>query len=348
MKNFKAEIVFVLFSLLLLMLSASGCSCSENIPLSGFDEGSSTSRDRSSSSADVPGSNGSSSNHASNGLLTAGSVDDHLNFEHFKKFLQKTRSSTLGLPDFSPKQASPRFSKPGSVSSQLDLAFVIDTTGSMSDELNYITSELSYIVEQVRQRFPKLALRYALVVYRDDGDAYVSKEYNFTNLLLDFRKEMSIQRADGGGDHPEAVHKGLERASQLSWQNNATRVAFWIADAPPHDRHMKETMTLFQTLQKMNVRLYPIAASGAQEKAEYIMRAGAFLTGGQYLFLTDDSGIGNSHAEPNVLCYHVEKLKDVMIRMIQSEVSSQRLQPKPDQIIRTVGSVKDGKCMPQK
>jgi hypothetical protein len=30
------------------------------------------------------------------------------------------------------------------------------------------------------------------------------------------------------------------------------------------------------------------------------MRAAALVTGGQYLFLTDDSGVGDAHGEPHI------------------------------------------------
>ena len=40
------------------------------------------------------------------------------------------------------------------------------------------------------------------------------------------------------------------------------------------------------------------------------MRAMAAATQSRYLFLTDDSGIGNPHAPPAIDCYRVTKLAD--------------------------------------
>ena len=67
------------------------------------------------------------------------------------------------------------------------------------------------------------------------------------------------------------------------------------------------------------------------------MRSCAMLTGGQFLFLTDDAGVGNSHAEPHIPFYHVQKLDRLMIRMITSELAGRRLDPERDEIMRTVG-----------
>lgn len=55
--------------------------------------------------------------------------------------------------------------------------------------------------------------RFALIVYRDQGDQYVSRRFDFTNSLDDLRSELSRQRAAGGGDMPEAVHIALEQAA---------------------------------------------------------------------------------------------------------------------------------------
>ena len=58
---------------------------------------------------------------------------------------------------------------------------------------------------------------------------------------------------------------------------------------------------------------------------------------GQYLFLTDHSGVGNPHAEPHVPDYQVERLDRLMIRMIASELSGKRFAA--DEVI----AVEDGK-----
>ena len=46
------------------------------------------------------------------------------------------------------------------------------------------------------------------------------------------------------------------------------------------------------------------------------------MTGGKYVFRTHDSGVGESHEEPDITGYQVEKLNDLMVREIRSFVAS--------------------------
>jgi hypothetical protein len=223
---------------------------------------------------------------------------------------------------------------------QLDLVLVLDTTGSMRDELEYLKSEIKSIATAVDHQFPGVDKRYGLVVYRDEGmgDEYVTRSFPLTSSLAEFRENLAAQSAAGGGDYPEAMHRGLEDVVQLSWRDgNSARVLFLVADAPPHTQFADRTMKAVDTLRKKGVAIYPVAASGADDACEFIMRTAALLTGGQYLFLTNDSGIGDAHAEPHIPYYHVERLDKLMVRMIASELSGKRIEPRAGDILRTVG-----------
>ncbi|MBI3408551.1 MAG: VWA domain-containing protein [Planctomycetes bacterium] len=220
----------------------------------------------------------------------------------------------------------------------LDLAIVLDTTGSMGDELVYLKAEIGGIVDAVHKKFPEVQKRFALVLYRDDGDEYVVRRFDFNDSLAQFQKNLAAQSANGGGDYPEAMHRGLEEANQLRWRENDTaRVLFLIADAPPHAQHMGRTLAAANGLRKKGVAVYPVACSGYDQACEFVMRSCAMLTGSQFLFLTDDSGVGNSHAEPTIPYYQVERLERLMVRMITSELSGQHIPPSSGEIIRTVG-----------
>lgn len=225
----------------------------------------------------------------------------------------------------------------------LDVALVIDTTGSMGDELEYLTTELEAIVSEVNASYPNTSIRFALVVYRDIGDEYVVRSFGFTERVREMRGWLEDQYAGGGGDYPEAMEQALNTALELNWRGGQTsRVLILNADAPPHDENLKETIQLAKVAAQSGIRIYPLAASGVADTAEYVMRILAATTGGRYLFLTDDSGVGNEHAEPKIPCYVVTRLDQLMVRILSSELSGQRVEARPGDIIRTSGGEQQG------
>lgn len=229
--------------------------------------------------------------------------------------------------------------------SAIDIAFVIDTTGSMGDEIVYLQDEIQDIVADVEQKFAGVSLRFALIVYRDEGDAYVVKHFDFTDSVAVFEADLDAHGADGGGDFPEAMDQALERIPQLGWRTgDVARMAVLVADAPPHEEHAQATVDAFDPLRGLGIKLYPVAASGVDPRAEFLMRLGAQATGGRYMFLTDDSGIGGAHMEPTIPCYQVRKLTDVLVYQIASELSGERAPVPDEQVIREVGDPEGGVC----
>ena len=95
-----------------------------------------------------------------------------------------------------------------------------------------------------------------------------------------------------------------------------------MTDAPPHRPHVDDVVDSIETLRAHDVALYPVAASGTRDTTELLMRTGARVTGGQYLFLTNHSGIGNTHAKPHGNKYKVETLHEAMHRMIRGELGA--------------------------
>lgn len=232
---------------------------------------------------------------------------------------------------------------------ELDVAFVVDTTGSMSDELQYLKSEIQSIADSVHTTFPGVSARFALVLYRDDGDEYVVRSFDFTSDLAAFQRNLSAQSANGGGDYPEAMERGLGAIHQLTWRTgNTARLTFLVADAPAHAQYYPAFVREANRARLSGIKLYPVAASGTGMEAEYLMRLAAQLTLGRYIFLTDDSGIGNSHEEPHIPCYQVQLLKTLLTRAIASELSGRRLPASGTDVIRTVGNPgQDGACVMQ-
>ena len=64
-----------------------------------------------------------------------------------------------------------------------------------------------------------------------------------------------------------------------------------------------------------------------------MFRSFAADSGAQYLFLTDDSGVGLPHAEPHTEDYEVELLRDALIRVLRAELEGAET-PKPERPAR--------------
>ena len=202
----------------------------------------------------------------------------------------------------------------------VDISFVVDATGSMSDELNFLKAELNEVIYQSKQIDQRLNFRFSNIFYRDLNEDYLTVRQNFSRVLSESITFISDQNAAGGGDFPEAMDVALEEAIQnLDWNLEArARLLFVILDAPPHNNPQvqeKLKKTMAKAAEK-GIRIIPLVASGISKDAEYLMRSIALATNGTYAFLTDHSGIGNGHLEPSTDEYEVELLSDLLIRVI--------------------------------
>ena len=206
-------------------------------------------------------------------------------------------------------------------SDSLDLMLVIDTTGSMADELSYLQAELENVINRAVSDNGNIPVRLSVNFYRDDGDEYVVRDFDFTDNISQAISDLNAQSADGGGDMPEKVNAALDNAiNSHNWNDNSTKLLFIILDAPPHNDDkdaVADMLELTQQAAEKGIRIIPILASGGDKEAEYLMRDMAMKTGGTYLFLTDDSGVSvGGHIQPTVGDYEVEKLNDLMVKVI--------------------------------
>ncbi len=285
------------------------------------------------------------------GQLTAGIFDDNLSFDFFQKYVAAVeRRQSNGLLPFEQDDyvaAHDLFLQGQGGRTSLDLSLVIDTTGSMGDELGYLQTEFEDLSETIAGLYPNAEQRWSLVVYRDVQDDYLARAEDFTTDLDEFRSLLSDQTFDGGGDFPEAPEEGLKKANALSWSDDpdVARLLFWVADAPHHNERAQALAEEVVAAQSSDIHIYPVASSGVDELTEFTMRQSAQLTLGRYLFLTDDSGLGGSHAEPTLPCYYVSTLKDAILRGVQSEMSGERQEIASKEIVRFSGRInEEGNC----
>ena len=208
------------------------------------------------------------------------------------------------------------------VEDSADILFIVDATGSMYDEIDFLKADLKDILNKASNLEIPIKIRTGALFYRDKGDDYLTRESAFSSNFSTTINFIGKQYADGGGDYPEAVHTALEQSIQkFDWNSKArARLAFMLLDAPPHH----DDQGVIESLQKSvefyaahGIKLIPIAASGIDKPTEFLLRTFAIATDGTYVFITNDSGVGNEHIEATVGQYEVEKLNDLIVRLIQ-------------------------------
>lgn len=208
----------------------------------------------------------------------------------------------------------------------VDVMFVVDTTGSMGDELEYLKDEMADVIERiVDENDEDLSIRVSMNFYRDEGDTYVVNSHPFTGDIDTALDQLEGESAGGGGDYEEAVDQALSSAvNDHAWSPSArARLLFHVLDAPPHyESSIVESLhETTATAAEMGIRIIPVAASGVDKDTEFLLRFLDVSTNGTYVFLTDDSGIGGEHLAPTVGEYQVEFLNDLLVRLVSEAVA---------------------------
>ncbi len=211
----------------------------------------------------------------------------------------------------------------------VELAFVVDATGSMGDEIQYLQAELQDVLSRV-QNSASVAppmFRFGSVFYRDVEDDYLTRVQQFTESPAQITNFIRAQEANGGGDWEEAVDEALDVAvNQLNWSDDGrARMLFLLLDAPPHNNERVKTrmQRTLKAAAAKGIMIVPISASGIDKGTEFLLRIMAIATNGTYTFVTNHSGIGNEKIEPTVGQYEVEYLNDLLVRLVRERVEYQ-------------------------
>lgn len=166
----------------------------------------------------------------------------------------------------------------------LDVAFVIDTTGSMGGEVAEAKARVQELTAALQRRRPHETLRWAIVAYRDKGDAYLTQVLDFTADVDKAQAFLHSLDVDGGGDGPEDMLGAIDATLALQWAQDADKMAYLIADAPPHldydDRKTPEA--LFAKARTQRVAFYPIGCRSLSAGGERFLRRLSQQTEGEY------------------------------------------------------------------
>lgn len=120
----------------------------------------------------------------------------------------------------------------------VDLVFVVDTTGSMGGEIAQVRTDLRALVNELSST--STSFRVAVIAYRDfpertgsSTDFPAQVVQTFTSSLSSIQAAIDSLDARGGGDFAESVLSGINAANGLPWRPGVTKTAVVIGDAPP-------------------------------------------------------------------------------------------------------------------
>lgn len=218
----------------------------------------------------------------------------------------------------------------------LDVLFLVDATGSMSDEIDELKDNMLSISAQIEALPGNPDVRFGLVYYRDRGDDFVVRTVDFTGNVQRFQRDLMDVYAGGGNDTPESLNEALHSAIQnVSWRvDDTVSLVFLVADAPPHLDYPQDYRYSEELLQaaQMGIKIFPIGSrldgeDYYQKQAEYILRQMAQFTGGHFIFLTYED-TPQSSGEPGTEYsvpegrYSVEDLDALVVKLVQAELET--------------------------
>jgi hypothetical protein len=176
----------------------------------------------------------------------------------------------------------------------VEVAFVLDTTGSMGGLLEGAKRKIWSIATSVVDTNPDADIRIGLVAYRDIGDEYVTRTFDLTTDIQDIYANLLELKARGGGDWPESVNEALDVAvNKLHWTkgDDARRIVFLVGDAPPHMDYAQDTKypkTLAVAKQR-DIVVNAVLAGGARD-TERAWQDIAQLGDGRFIPIPQDGG----------------------------------------------------------
>ncbi|MCA9984912.1 MAG: VWA domain-containing protein, partial [Anaerolineales bacterium] len=211
----------------------------------------------------------------------------------------------------------------------LDILFLLDATGSMGDEIQQLKDNLEQIAAQIDALPAQPDVRFGMVIYRDRGDEFVVRSYDFTPDLATFSLFLDDVTADGGGDYPEDLNEALNQAVLVpEWRlEDTVSLMFLVADAPPHLDYADQQLTYVDGMTRaaeLGIKIFPIATSNLDAQGEYIFRQLAQFTGAQFIFLTygeEGPGSTGDQTDLQVENFTVSALDELVVQLVAAELA---------------------------
>ncbi len=176
----------------------------------------------------------------------------------------------------------------------VEVAFVLDTTGSMGGLLEGAKRKIWSIATSVVDTNPDADIRIGLVAYRDIGDEYVTRTFDLTTDIQDIYANLLELKARGGGDWPESVNEALDVAvNKLQWTkgSDTKRIVFLVGDAPPHMDYAQDTKypKTIAVARQRDIVVNAVLAGSARD-TERVWQDIAQLGDGRFIPIPQDGG----------------------------------------------------------
>lgn len=179
-----------------------------------------------------------------------------------------------------------------SAAAQADIVFIVDTTGSMGDEIASVADSMTAFVDTLESNGVSAAL--GLVTYEDlmvDGyDSTCVHKNGASNWFYDaeaFKTALSGLELGTGGDEAECVVDALETARLMDMRGSAGKLFVLVTDAPAKNDNRYGISSLEAELQLLqNAGITCAVAAPFELQSQYEALYGS--TGGLFLNLYTD------------------------------------------------------------
>lgn len=199
----------------------------------------------------------------------------------------------------------------------IELAFMMDVSGSMDDEIAYLRSEMASIIERITSDYPERTLRVGVVYFQGHGNYNPIASIPLTDDMSAVHKFINKRTGRGGSD--EAIDLAMQTmVDDFEWSDDSDKIAFLVGDEELDnvEANRKRQRDYTKRCAEKGIKLVPIGCSGMPKSLEYVMRTMALATGGTYLALTDDSGVGKAHMKPTTTKIDVQSLNQLILDVI--------------------------------
>lgn len=132
----------------------------------------------------------------------------------------------------------------------VDIVIAIDSTGSMSDQINGLKTEVGQFAQLMRKLSPDFGM--GIVEFKDRCDVPVLRSFDLVAMndssiaqLQTFANQISTDSSGCNMDGPEAFKAALDRASQMNWRSSTTiRLIVMITDNQAYPEEVEQAIAL--------------------------------------------------------------------------------------------------------